>query len=121
MTTREEFLSMALSLGNVYTDTPFHDDNWVLVRHRGNRKTFAFTFEREGAVWVNVKLPLDWGSFFREVYPSVLPAYHMNKEHWSSVILDGSIPDGEIERMTQISFDLTMPQVGARRTQKGGA
>ena len=60
MTTREEFLSMALSLGNAYTDTPFHDDNWVLVRHRGNRKTFAFTFEREGAVWVNVKLPLDW-------------------------------------------------------------
>ena len=61
------------------------------------------------------------GVFFREVYPSVLPAYHMNKEHWSSVILDGSIPDGEIERMTQMSFDLTMPQVGARRTQKGGA
>lgn len=63
--------------------------------------------EREGNLWVNLKLPADWGAFFRSVYPSVLPAYHMNKEHWSSVILDGSIPDGEIVRMTEMSFQLT--------------
>ena len=30
MTTREEFVSFALTLENVYTDRPFHDDNWVL-------------------------------------------------------------------------------------------
>lgn len=110
MTTRDELIAMAMELGNVYTDTPFHDDNWVLLRHRGNRKTFAFTFERNGAMWVNVKLPRDWGEFFRSVYPSVLPAYHMNKEHWSSVILNGSVPDDEVARMVQMSFDLTMPR-----------
>ena len=107
MRTRGEYLAMALEFGDAYTDTPFHDDNWVLVRHRHNKKTYAFTFEREGNLWVNLKLPADWGTFFRSVYPSVLPAYHMNKEHWSSVILDGSIPDGEIVRMTEMSFQLT--------------
>ena len=90
---------MALALGDAYTDMPFHDDNWVLVRHRHNRKTYAFTFERQGHIWVNLKFPADWRDFFRDVYPSVRPAYHMNKEHWSSVILDGSIPDDEIARM----------------------
>ena len=107
MKTREEFLSMALALGDAYTDMPFHDDNWVLVRHRHNRKTYAFTFERQGHIWVNLKFPADWRDFFRDVYPSVQPAYHMNKEHWSSVIFDGSTPDDEIARMTQMSFELT--------------
>ena len=36
MRTREEFLRFALSLGDVYRDAPFHDDNWILVRHRAN-------------------------------------------------------------------------------------
>ena len=107
MTTRREFLELALSMGDCYTDSPFHDENWVLVRHRRNRKAFAFTFERQGQVWVNLKLPRDWGAFFREVYPAVLPAYHMNKEHWSSVVLDGSIPEEEIFRMTEMSFEAT--------------
>ena len=48
MRTRGEYLAMALEFGDAYTDTPFHDDNWVLVRHRHNKKTYAFTFEREG-------------------------------------------------------------------------
>ena len=104
MTTREAFIEMALSFGDAYTDTPFHDDNWVLVRHRHNKKTYAFTFERQGKVWVNLKLPRDWGALFREVYPAVQPAYHMNKEHWSSVVLDGSIPEEELVRMTEMSF-----------------
>ena len=110
MRTREEFLRFALSLGDVYRDAPFHDDNWILVRHRANRRAFAFTFEREGCARVNLKLPRDWQEFFRSVYPAVLPAYHMNKEHWSTVVLDGSIPAEEIERMTQMSFDLTAPR-----------
>ena len=105
--TREEYLALALSFGDAYTDTPFHDENWVLVRHRHNKKAFAFTFLREGKLWVNLKFPRDWGAFFREAYPAVLPAYHMNKEHWSSVLMDGSIPLEEVRRMTEMSFSLT--------------
>ena len=74
MTTREEFVSFALTLENVYTDRPFHDDNWVLLRHTVSKKTFAFTFMRQGHLWVNLKFPPDWREFFRMVYPSCLPA-----------------------------------------------
>lgn len=109
MTTREAYLSFALTLESVYTDMPFHDDNWVLLRHTGSKKTFAFTFMRQGYLWVNLKFPPDWREFFRMVYPACIPAYHMNKEHWSTVTLDGSIPWEEVVRMTQMSFEMTRP------------
>ena len=110
MITREEYLKMALTLGDVYRDSPFSDENWVLVRHRANKRAFAFTYVREGVLRVNLKLPPDWREFFREVYSAVQPAYHMNKEHWSTVTLDGSIPWEEVVRMTQMSFEMTRPR-----------
>lgn len=47
-----------------------------------------------------------WRDFRREDYPSVLPGYHQNKEHWNSIILDGTVSDEEIRRMIAKSYDL---------------
>lgn len=44
--------------------------------------------------------------FWRNTYSSVIPAYHQNKEHWNSIILDGTIPDTDIKRMIAESYDL---------------
>ena len=63
-------------------------------------------YERNGFIWLNVKVNTQWRDFWRQVYPSVLPAYHMNKEHWNSVILDGSIPEEKIRQMIGESYDL---------------
>lgn len=43
----------------------------------------------------------------RDVEEIVVPAYHMNKTHWNSIILDGSVPDKDIQRMIGESYDLT--------------
>ncbi|MCI8343019.1 MAG: MmcQ/YjbR family DNA-binding protein [Clostridia bacterium] len=107
MQTREEILRAALLLPESYFDQPFHDDNWTVVRHKKNRKIFAWIFERRGNTWVNLKTPPDWRELWRETYASVLPAYHLNKEHWNSVILDGSVPEREVLRMIELSYDLT--------------
>ena len=40
-------------------------------------------------------------------YAGILPAYHMNKAHWITVRLDGSVPDGEIEDLLLLSRELT--------------
>ncbi|MBS1456695.1 MAG: MmcQ/YjbR family DNA-binding protein, partial [Clostridia bacterium] len=42
-----------------------------------------------------------------ETYSSVVPAYHMNKEHWVSIIANGSITDDEIYSLVSVSYDLT--------------
>ena len=48
----------------------------------------------------------DKAFFWRDIYKSVMPGYHQNKEHWNTIILDGSIPDKDIECMIAESYDL---------------
>lgn len=107
MKERNETIKFCLSLGDVYEDYPFHDDNWTLMRHKDNNKTFACIYERQGNIWINVKCDVKWTSFWRGIYESVVPAYHMNKEHWNSIILDGTVPESDIERMIDESYELT--------------
>lgn len=52
------------------------------------------------------RLDPEWRDFWRNTYSSVIPAYHQNKEHWNSIILDGTIPDTDIKRMIAESYDL---------------
>lgn len=106
MLSREEILEYGLTFSNVYVDTPFHDLNWVLLRYEKNKRAFAWTYEKEGHIWVNVKVDPEWRDFWRNTYSSVIPAYHQNKEHWNSIILDGTIPDTDIKRMIAESYDL---------------
>jgi len=44
----------------------------------------------------------------REMYEAIIPGYHMNKKHWNTIILDGSIPVGEIFIMIDDSYDLVV-------------
>lgn len=109
METRQEVIAFCKKYPDVMEDYPFHDDNWTLMRHRKNKKAFALVFERMGKIWINVKCDTEWRDFWRQAHASVLPAYHMNKEHWNSIILDGTIPDKEIVQMIAESFELTKP------------
>lgn len=108
MKTREEVIKYCKLLEDVYEDYPFHDENWTVMRYRKNKKSFAYIYEREGAVWVNVKCSPEWIEFWRNAWESVVPAYHMNKKHWNSLILDGTIPDKDIKRMIAESYDLIL-------------
>ncbi len=105
MTTREEALAYALSFPQTYQDAPFHDDNWQLVRIKDTKKVFLWTYERDGYINLNVKVNPDSAYFWRSVYASVIPGYHQNKEHWSTVILDGTIPDQDVKLMIAQSYD----------------
>ena len=104
--TRKQILEFGLTFPDTYQDAPFHDDNWQLVRYRGNKKAFLWTYEREGHVNLNVKGDPDRAFFWRDIYESVIPGYHQNKEHWNTVILDGSIPDRDIRQMIAESYEL---------------
>ena len=104
--TREQALEYGLSFPDTYQDAPFHDDNWQLVRYKGNKKAFLWTYEREGFINLNVKVNPEQAFFWRKIYKSVIPGYHQNKDHWNTIILDGSIPDRDIKIMIGESYDL---------------
>ena len=106
MQTRQEILSYGLSFPNTYQDAPFRDPNWQLIRIRGSKKAFLWTYERNGQLCINIKADPEWRDVWRSLYPAVRPGYHQNKEHWNTVILDGTVPKDELKRMIAESYDL---------------
>ena len=106
MRTREEALAYGLSFPDTYQEAPFHDPNWQLVRVKGSKKAFLWTYERNGLIHLNVKVDPEWRDFWRSAYSSVIAGYHQNKEHWNTIILDGTVPPEDIKRMIAESYDL---------------
>lgn len=119
LTDRAAVLEFCKSLGEeVYEDYPFNDGNWAVMRHRSNKKGFAFLYEHLGHLQVNVKCAPEWTGFWRGSFESVLPAYHMNKTHWNTIILDGSVPDSDVKEMISESFRLTANGRDKKATSK---
>lgn len=104
MMTRKEALEYGLSFPDTYQQAPFHDENWQLVRVKGSKKAFLWTYERNG--YLNVKTDPEWRDYWRSAFPSVIPGWHQNKDHWNTIILDGSIPDEAVRKMIAESYEL---------------
>ena len=84
---------------------PFGPDVYV---YKIRNKMFA-TLVGDGSIErMNLKCDPDEALFLRDTFKAVLPGYHMNKTHWNTVVLDGSIPRGEIERMIDRSYGLVV-------------
>ena len=106
MRTKEEACSFGLEFENTYLDKPFRKADWQLIRIKDTKKAFLCVYERDGFVNLNVKVDPAWRDFWRNTYLSVVPGYHQNKDHWNTIILDGSIKDEDIKRMIAESYDL---------------
>ena len=56
----------------------------------------------------------------REAHPAVTPGYHLNKRHWNTVLIDGSLPDEMIRDMIEDSYDLVVSKLPAVRRRELG-
>jgi predicted DNA-binding protein (MmcQ/YjbR family) len=113
-----QFRKYCLSKPRVTEGTPFGPD--VLVFKVGG-KMFALAALDEMPTTVNLKCDPDWALDLRDRYEQVRPGYHMNKKHWNTVEIEGSVPDTELRKMIDHSYDLvveslpkSMAGVGAR-------
>lgn len=93
-------------------DFPFGPDVAVF-KVRG--KMFATLADNAGTANVNLKCDPDEALALRDIFTAVKPGYHMNKKHWNTVILDGSIPAGEIERMIDASYALVVKKLSKQQ------
>lgn len=59
-----------------------------------------------GQTSISLKCNPNWALLLRDAYPAVSPGYHLNKRHWNTVAMDGSIPEDEIAEMIDHSYDL---------------
>jgi predicted DNA-binding protein (MmcQ/YjbR family) len=88
--------------GKITGEFPFGED--VLV-YKVEGKVFLLTRVEEHPLSLNLKCNPDHAVELREQYDAVTPGYHMNKKHWNTVVLDGSIPSGEVLKMIDHSYE----------------
>ena len=113
---RKQLIDYCLTYPGAFEDYPF-DEYWTCIRHSGNKKTFAFIYVRNGNLCINLKCNPIKADFLRQIYKSLTAGYHMNKEHWNTVIIGGDVPDTELFGLIQHSYDLIKPKMKKKRAQ----
>lgn len=98
----EEFRDYCLKKSGVTEEFPF-DHNTLVFKVMG--KMFTIT-DVEHFQSVNLKCDPENAVELREKYTCVIPGYHMNKKHWNTVLMDNSIPDQQIAKWIDNSYDL---------------
>lgn len=119
MISRDDIIEFAQQLGGV-VDKPFTDDfDTTVLRHGDTTKWFGILLkapcrkldvkglEGEQTDVINLKCDptLSFGLISR--FNGIIPAYHMNKYHWISVVLDSDVPFDELKSLISLSFSLT--------------
>jgi predicted DNA-binding protein (MmcQ/YjbR family) len=71
-------------------------------------KMFALSTLRSRPLQVSVKCDPDLAAQLRISYPAIAPGYHLNKRHWNTITLDGSLEDDFVFEMLEDSYDLVV-------------
>ena len=101
----ESFREYCLKKPRTMETTPFGPDD-IVFKVEG--KLFAIAALMEVPPRVNLKCDPDLALELRDRYEQVIPGYHMNKKHWNTVVLDGVIPEREIRKMIDHSYELVV-------------
>ncbi len=74
-------------------------------------KMFALSELSADSLRVSLKCEPALAEALRETHASVIPGYHLNKRHWNTVILDGSLPDDTVRDMIEDSYDIVVSKL----------
>ena len=100
-----EFREYCLTKPKVTEGTPFGEDCLVF---KVAGKMFALVALDEVPATANLKCNPDLALELRDRYEQVRPGYHMNKKHWNTVEIESGIPDVELRKMIDHSYDLVV-------------
>jgi predicted DNA-binding protein (MmcQ/YjbR family) len=100
--TLEDVAEIALRLPETVQDEPFGPDIDV---YKVAGRIFVFRVLDTVRPRIALKCDPDLASLLRGQYAAVTPGHHLNKRHWNSVALDGSIPEDALWEMIQHSYE----------------
>jgi predicted DNA-binding protein (MmcQ/YjbR family) len=84
-------------------------------------KMFAVVPQGAEPPSVSLKCDPEWSQVLRASYEAVSPGYHLNKKHWNTVVLDGSVPDDEVDELIRHSYDLVVDSLPRKLRPSAGA
>jgi predicted DNA-binding protein (MmcQ/YjbR family) len=109
----EQLRTILLNKKGTTEERPFGPDTLVF---KVIGKMFALCPADDPPPSISLKCDPDQALFLRDLYPAVKPGYHLNKQHWNTVLFDGTVPDLELLGMIDDSYDLVVR--GLTRAQK---
>jgi predicted DNA-binding protein (MmcQ/YjbR family) len=110
--TPDELRSLCLSFRETEETFPFGPKPSVF---KVAGKMFALSQLSESPLRISLKCEPELAEQLRQAYTAVAPGYHLNKRHWNTVIVDGSLPDEMIRNMVEDSYDLVVSQLPKAR------
>jgi predicted DNA-binding protein (MmcQ/YjbR family) len=99
----ESLREYCLSKPAVEETLPFGPDTLVF---KVNDKIFLLTGLNSPQLQFNIKCDPDKAIELREEFPCVLPGWHMNKKHWNTIIVDGSVSSKQLKEWIDWSYEL---------------
>ena len=116
--TAAELGAACLALTGAVEEQPFRDAEVTVYKVGG--KIFAITRPAADPLRVSLKCEPELAQQLRVTYPAITPGYHLNKRHWNTVVLDGSLPRQMVLDMIEDSYDLVAASLPrARRADLG--
>lgn len=106
--TPAELRNSCLSFAGAEETFPFNPETSVF---KAGGKMFALSRLDEESLRVSLKCEPRLAEALREAHPAVIPGYHLNKQHWNTVILDGSLSDEAVHDMIEDSYDLVVSKL----------
>ncbi len=103
----ESLREYCLSLPDVEEALPFGPDTLVF---KVGGKIFLLTGLDEVEFRFNAKCDPEKAIELREEYPCIIPGWHMNKKHWNTIVVDGSVSDKLLREWISHSYDLVKPK-----------
>ena len=103
----EELRNYVLTLKSVEESFPFGEDTLVF---KTNNKIFLLVSLSSNPLQFNVKCGPEKAIELREQYSCILPGYHMNKKHWNTIIIDGSLTNSQLKDFIKDSYLLVAPK-----------
>lgn len=104
----EDLRSYVLSFPATTEGFPF--DNETLVFKVAGKMFLLMSLERQPLSF-NFKALPENGLKYREKYPAVTAGYHMDKKHWNTAVMDGSIPERELKQWIEASYQLVFEKL----------
>jgi predicted DNA-binding protein (MmcQ/YjbR family) len=115
---RAELRDHCLSFVGAEETFPFGPETSVF-KVRG--RMFALSALGAESLRVSLKCEPQLAEALRASYPAVLPGYHLNKRHWNTVVLDGSLPEQMVADLIEDSYDLVVSKLPAARRRGLGS
>ena len=112
-----ELRDHCLSFAGADETFPFGPDNSVF---KVSGKMFAPSRLGGSPLRVSLKCEPALAAQLRTAHAAVLPGYHLNKRHWNTVVIDGSLPDEMIRDMVEDSYDLVVSRLPQARRRTLG-